>query len=197
MSLAAFRKSPQHDDLAKLAEEHLKHDLQPSDREVLQNAAGTVSIRATVGTIVGLGLGIYAAFRLRKVRMDVFQAFRTSEKPTHVMFAGGRTGKCSCTLGVLKGLQVLLTISPEAVPDITPYMQPTRYGDIATYFFFGLGGTFLGGELGFILGTWSAARTIAKDPERKRRIETAYRRFKADYLRNEAKKLEEGGPVFP
>jgi hypothetical protein len=52
------------------------------------------------------------------------------------------------------------------------------------------------GELGFLLGTWSAARTIASDPARKKRIETAYRKFKADYLRQEAKRLDEGGSVF-
>src|SRR5690348_13480210 len=40
----------------------------------------------------------------------------------------------------------------EAVPDVTPYMKPSRWGDIATYFFFGLGGTIFGGELGFLVG---------------------------------------------
>ncbi|KAI0130454.1 hypothetical protein BJ170DRAFT_681901 [Xylariales sp. AK1849] len=175
MSLAAFRKSPEHDDLTKLAEEHFKHDLTDADREVLQSSAGKVSVRATIGTLVGLGLGVYAAFRLRRVRTDMFKAFRATEKPTHVTFAGGRT---------------------EPVPDITPYLQPTRFGDIATYFFFGLGGTFIGGELGLLLGTWSAARVISSDPERKRRIETAYRKFKADYLRSEAKRLDAGGSVF-
>ncbi|KAK6204173.1 hypothetical protein LQW54_008407 [Pestalotiopsis sp. IQ-011] len=175
MSFAAFRKSPEHEDLAKLAEEHMKHDLEPSDREVLEKAAGKVSVPAAIGTIVGLGLGVYAAFRLRKARVGMFNAFRATEKPTHVVFAGGRT---------------------ESVPDITPYLRPTRLGDWATYIFFGLGGTIVGGELGFLLGTWSAARTIASDPQRKKRIETAYRRFKADYLRQEAKRLDEGGSVF-
>lgn len=52
------------------------------------------------------------------------------------------------------------------------------------------------GELGFLLGTWLTARTIASDPARKKRIETAYRKFKADYLRQEAKRLDEGGLVF-
>ncbi|KAI1850927.1 hypothetical protein JX265_007252 [Neoarthrinium moseri] len=175
MSFAALRKSPEHEDLAKLAEEHMQHDLDESDREVLKKAAGKVSLPATIGTLVGLGLGVYAAFRLRKVRMDMFRAFRASEKPTQVVFAGGRT---------------------ESVPDVTPYLRPTRFGDIATYIFFGLGGTIVGGELGFVIGTWSAARTISRDPERRKRIETAYRRFKADYLRKEAKRLDDGGSVF-
>lgn len=80
------------EDLAKLAEEHMKHDLEPSDREVLEKAAGKVSVPAAIGTIVGLGLGVYAAFRLRKARVGMFNAFRATEKPTHVVFAGGRTG---------------------------------------------------------------------------------------------------------
>ncbi|RYO83400.1 hypothetical protein DL766_006821 [Monosporascus sp. MC13-8B] len=172
MPFAAFRRSPRHEDLAKLADEHIKHDLEPSDRDALVKAARSVTMPATLGTLVGLGLGVYAAFRLRKVRGDMFNAFRATEKPTHVLFANGRK---------------------EAVPDITPYMQPSMYGDIATYFFFGLGGTFLGGELGFLLGTWSASRYITKDPARQKRIETAYRRFKADYLRREADRLESGG----
>ena len=78
------------------------------------------------------------------------------------------------------------------MPDITPYLQPTRLGDVATYFFFGLGGTILGGELGLLAGTWSAARLLSSDADRRNRIETAYRRFKADWLRREAKKLDGG-----
>ncbi|KAH8591037.1 hypothetical protein B0O99DRAFT_633493 [Bisporella sp. PMI_857] len=175
MPYAAFRKSPQHEDLANLAKEHLNHDLNQEDRDVLVKAGGRIYGPATIGTLVGLGLGLYAAFRLRKVRLAMFNAFRASEKPTSIVFAGGRT---------------------EPVPDITPYLQPSRLGDFATYFFFGLGGTIFGGELGFLLGSWSASRLISKDAERRKRIETAYRRFKADYLRNEAKRLENGGSVF-
>ncbi|KAI4866573.1 hypothetical protein F4820DRAFT_446947 [Hypoxylon rubiginosum] len=171
MSFAALRKSDRHDDLGKLAEEHLKHDLTQEDRDALVKASTRVTGPAVIGTLVGLGLGIYAAFRLRRVRANMFSVFRAAEKPTHVIFADGRK---------------------EAIPDITPLIQPSRWGDIATYFFFGLGGTILGGELGFLLGTWSASRAICKDAARRRRIETAYRRFKADYLRQEADRLESG-----
>ncbi|KAI1078548.1 hypothetical protein F5B20DRAFT_547431 [Whalleya microplaca] len=174
MSFAAFRKSEPHADLGQLAEEHLKHDLTQDDRDVLVKASTKVSARAVLGTLVGLGLGVYAAFRLRRVRADMFNAFRATEKPTHVLFADGRK---------------------EAIPDVTPLMQPSRYGDIATYFFFGLGGTILGGELGFLLGTWSATRAISKDEARRKRIEIAYRRFKADYLRQEAARLESGATL--
>ncbi|OTA99229.1 hypothetical protein M426DRAFT_325323 [Hypoxylon sp. CI-4A] len=173
MSFAALRKSEPHSDLGKLAEEHMKHDLTEEDRDALVKASTRVSIPTLVGTIAGVGLGLYAAFRLRRVRADMFNAFRATEKPTHVLFANGRK---------------------EAVPDVTPLMQPSRLGDIATYFFFGLGGTILGGELGFVLGTWSATRAISKDAGRRKRIETAYRRFRADYLRQEADRLESGAP---
>ncbi|KAI8630683.1 hypothetical protein F5Y19DRAFT_426056 [Xylariaceae sp. FL1651] len=172
MSLAAFRKSEQQDELAKLAEEHLKNDLEPSDREALVKATSRVTTSTTVGTLVGLGLGVYAAIRLRKIRADMFNAFRAAEKPTHVIFSDGRK---------------------EPIPDITPLIRPTAYGDWATYFFFGLGGTILGGELGLLLGTWSASRTISQDPVRKARIENAYRLLRVDILRKEAERLERGG----
>lgn len=96
------------EDLAKLAEEHMKHDLEPSDREVLEKAAGKVSVPAAIGTIVGLGLGVYAAFRLRKARVGMFNAFRATEKPTHVVFAGGRTGTRETSS--LDHVYVLLTL---------------------------------------------------------------------------------------
>lgn len=93
MSFAAFRKSEPHIDLGKLAEEHMKHDLTQDDRDALIKASSRVTVPAVIGTIAGLGLGIYAAFRLRRIRTDLFGAFRATEKPTHVVFADGRRGK--------------------------------------------------------------------------------------------------------
>ncbi|KAI0602451.1 hypothetical protein F4775DRAFT_244024 [Biscogniauxia sp. FL1348] len=171
MSFAAFRKSERREEFNKLAEEHIQHDLEPSDRDALVKASTRLTLPTTLGTIVGLGLGIYAAFRLRRIRADMFNAFRASEKPTHVIFSDGRQ---------------------EIVPDITPLLRPSKLGDFATYFFFGLGGTVLGGELGLLLGGWSATRLINKDPARRERIENAYRKFRADYLRREAARLEAG-----
>lgn len=89
---AALRRDPRHAEFARLADEHMQHDLEESDRDCLKKAAGRVSIPATIGTLVGLGLGVYAAVRLRRTRADVFRMFRAAEKPTHVVFAGGRTG---------------------------------------------------------------------------------------------------------
>ncbi|KAK5015856.1 hypothetical protein BJ546DRAFT_856680 [Cryomyces antarcticus] len=158
-------------DLTALAEEHMKHDLQQSDRETLQKAASKLSTYAAIGSVIGLGLGIWAAYRIRSTRAAMFSAFRAAEKPTHVQFAGGRT---------------------EAIPDITPLLQPTALGDYATYFFFSLGGLFLGGETGALTGSIAANRTITRDPESRKRIETAFRRFRADVLRKQAETLERG-----
>jgi hypothetical protein len=71
-------------------------------------------------------------------------------------------------------------------------LKPTTLGDFATYFFFGGGGLFFGGELGLLSGSTFAARTITGDPGRRARIETAFRKFKADALRRQADQLDGG-----
>lgn len=78
----------------------------------------------------------------------------------------------------------------EAVPDITPLMQPTAIGDIAAYTFFSFSGLFVGGEFGLFSGSAAASRTITGNPESRERIETAFRRFRADVLRKEADALD-------
>ena len=90
-SLAVFRKSV-GDDISKLAEEHLKHDLQDSDRDTLNSAASKMTTYAGVGSVLGLGLGLFLAFRVRSNRTKMFNAFRAAGKPTHVKFADGREG---------------------------------------------------------------------------------------------------------
>lgn len=90
-SLAILRKSL-GDDIAKLAEEHYKHDLQDSDRDTLMKAVRTRGTHVVVGLLLGLGLGLFLSFRLRSSRVQMFNAFRATEKPTHVKFASGREG---------------------------------------------------------------------------------------------------------
>ncbi|KAL2001065.1 hypothetical protein VTN02DRAFT_2255 [Thermoascus thermophilus] len=102
----------------------------------------------------------------------MFEAFKAREKPVAVQFQDGRTAP---------------------VPDITPLIQPTTAGDVATYLLFAAGGLFVGGETGLLTGSWAANRTITRDPETKGRIETAFRRFRADVLRREVARLETGG----
>lgn len=172
-SFAVFRKNA-GEDISKLAEEHFKHDLQESDRDTLKSAAGKVGTHATAGSLLGLGLGLFLAFQIRSRRVQMFNAFRTAEKPTHVKFADGRE---------------------EAVPNITPLLKPTTLGDIATYFFFSAGGLFIGGETGLLTGSASASRTVSRDPESKARIETAFRKFRADVLRKEADDLDGGKDI--
>ncbi|OJK01750.1 hypothetical protein ASPACDRAFT_77429 [Aspergillus aculeatus ATCC 16872] len=162
-------RSRRSDELTRLADQHLQHDLSASDRDALQSAARTVSLWTTVGSAVGMGLGLYTAFRLRSSRRAFFEAFRAQQKPTKVVFADGRT---------------------ESIPDITPLLKPTTIGDFATYFFASAGGLFLGGELGLLGGAAVGSRGITNEPERRKRIENAFRRFRADVLRREADALD-------
>lgn len=78
----------------------------------------------------------------------------------------------------------------EALPDLTPMLKPSTAGDFAAYFFFSAGGLFIGGETGLLLGGYSAKRTITGDPERKARVESAFRKFRADVLKREIAQLE-------
>ena len=90
-SLAISRKNASIE-LSQLAEEHLNQDLQPSDRDVLRSAGSKFSTYAAFGSVVGLGLGVALAYRVRRLRIESFKAFRAMERPTHVQFADGRTG---------------------------------------------------------------------------------------------------------
>jgi hypothetical protein len=47
--------------------------------------------------------------------------------------------------------------------------------------------------VGFAGGAASGSRSISADPESKKRIETAFRRFRADVLRKQADALDKGG----
>jgi len=112
-SLAAFRDR-RSKDLRQLAEEHLQHEyvrealrnpmasslththsLNQSDRDLLKSAGGKVSMHAGIASGIGLTLGLYAAIRLRTMRMAYFRAFRALEKPVEIRFADGRTGAFS------------------------------------------------------------------------------------------------------
>ena len=47
-----------------------------------------------------------------------------------------------------------------------------------------------------LTGSYSASRSIFRDSESKARIETAFRKFRADVLRKEADRLDGGGSVL-
>lgn len=49
--------------------------------------------------------------------------------------------------------------------------------------------------IGFLAGTASANSNIAAEPESRKRIETAFRKFRADVLRKEADELDKGTSV--
>ena len=129
--------------------------LRQADRDALQKAASTVSTHVSVGSVLGLGLAIFAAYRLRANRRAMFSAFKTGEQPVAVRFASGKE---------------------EALPDLTSVMKPSRVGDVATYTLLGAGGLFLGGETGLLSGSLRAKQQIGADRESRERIETAFKK---------------------
>ena len=80
-------------EIAFMAENHLKGDLRDSDREALRSARNKHKFHRTIGTYLGLGLGLFSAFRYRKSRMQKYTAFQAREKPIFVVFADGRRGE--------------------------------------------------------------------------------------------------------
>jgi len=143
--------------------------LTDEDRQVVRKAGSKASTHALIGSLAGIALGGFLAWKLRANRNAVYQAFRTADKPTHIKFADGRE---------------------EAIPDLTPLLKPTPLGDVVAYTFFGMGGLFLGGETGLLTGSLSAKRTIDRDVQTKARIEKAYRAFKVDVLKKQIEALE-------
>ena len=144
--------------------------LNDSDRETLKAASQRVTTYTAVGTAVGVGLGVFLAFRLRQNRLNFFKNIRAREKPTEIVFEGGRR---------------------EPLPNLVELARPTRMGDAAAFTFLGLGGLFLGGEMGAVTGAWGASRVLRNSSEeQQKRIEQAFRRLRADILRKEAEWVE-------
>lgn len=92
-AIAFFRKT-YGDQLGKLAEEHYNKDLEDTDRETLKVAAAKFRTHAAIGSVIGITLGAFLAFRVRSARTKMFNAFKAREKPVSVSFADGRTGLC-------------------------------------------------------------------------------------------------------
>jgi hypothetical protein len=84
----------------------------------------------------------------------------------------------------------LTSPSTEPIPDISAKLSPSRWGDAATYFFFSVGGLFLGGEIGLLTGTASASRTVTRDPESRERIAKAFKNYRIDVLKREIQQLQ-------
>jgi hypothetical protein len=129
-----------------------------------------VTLHTSVGSIVGVSLGVLLAFRLRRGRQHMFRAFKAAEKPQAVRFADGRE---------------------ETLPDLTRVFRPSRVGDFATYTLLGAGGLFFGGETGLVTGSFRARQMIWQDGESRERIQNAFKLFQADALRSQADAIEQ------
>ena len=87
-------------DTKLLATDHFKHDLTDFDRDNLKSGAKKPRRYAIVGSMIGLGIGLLGAVRVRRARMNLFDAFKLHEKPTHIRFANGREGTLAPSLYV-------------------------------------------------------------------------------------------------
>jgi hypothetical protein len=68
------------------------YSLTQEDRDVLKSATTKLSTYTTIGSLVGLSLTTFLAFRVRQNRTKLFEAFKASRRPTHVKFADGVEG---------------------------------------------------------------------------------------------------------
>lgn len=59
---------------------------------MLKKASRKLSTHVGIGSLLGVGLGLYGAYRLRGMRLAYFHAFKAMEKPTEIRFADGRIG---------------------------------------------------------------------------------------------------------
>ena len=73
-------------------EEHLARTLSEDDRNAIRKAVSTTAIYSNVAPYLGIAVGLLGAHRLRANKIAMLRAFRTQERPTHVVFANGRTG---------------------------------------------------------------------------------------------------------
>lgn len=123
------------------------------------------------------------AFRVRAHRIRLFEAFRASQKPSHVKFADGREGRSQ------------LMLSRKLYSWWKAYRSNSRdHSDATTLYSWGFC------NLHFLFDCrglcwrwdWSAEwcscckENDTKVPETKARIEKAFRGFRADVLRKEA-----------
>lgn len=76
-----------------LVNERWENDLTEDDRNVITNFNHSLRDYSRVARVVGFGLGILVAHSSRSRRTTILQALRAHQRPLHVVFSSGQTGK--------------------------------------------------------------------------------------------------------
>lgn len=126
--------------------------LTESDRLLMTTAERRHSAIVSLGTVIGLSLGLAFAYCRRRSAHQLYQTFLAKETPSSAKFYDGRE---------------------TFLPDITAssYFKPTTTGAVATYVGLGIGGLIIGGGIAMALGCKVRERTIYGDAEAAKRIE--------------------------
>ncbi|PYH88048.1 hypothetical protein BO71DRAFT_339714 [Aspergillus ellipticus CBS 707.79] len=156
-------------ELVRLADDPLQRTLRLQDRDALRDAARSILAGNVAGTLIGSGLGVWSAFRLRRARRAFARVFRVHDRPSHLFFRSGHI---------------------EDIPDVTPLLKSHILGDIAACIFGTAGGFFIGSQIGFYLGTSNAGSILTRDIEGGKRIAKASMKSRAAELREEADMLD-------
>jgi len=157
------------DHYARIARDHLKHDLTEQDREALKTAGSRLATFAFLGSASGTGLGLYLGWdlssRLAAARLRFLEEANLK----------------------------ITTTNPELAAEISKAMRPTgrSVGSMVMMISYGFLGLIVGSELGFWGGNYAGKRVLNARADIER-IERAMNRTKVDILRAKADAVERG-----
>lgn len=96
-------------DLKRFVANRCASDLSADDQMAMAKAHIMVGLYPMAGGWIGLGLGLFGAHRLRANRAALLRAFRAHERPSHIVFASGRTGEpilCMCSTSLPNDIEI-------------------------------------------------------------------------------------------
>ncbi|KAG8531817.1 uncharacterized protein KY384_003453 [Bacidia gigantensis] len=153
----------------------LKDDLTASDHKTIKSAYRNYKERVYISAFVGLGLGVYTAYRFRQRRWRAYHA------------------ALKTATDLLRHIKPYDKRNRPAV-----VIRPSYLGDLATYLALGGFGLDFGGEIGVTIADRRVGRIITEDVECTERITQSSKKAKvevlrvvADLMKQEADMLEE------